>query len=145
MKQSFFEFFLGLVVLLVASFGIYYFIVNNISSSTSRNGLELSANFDQANGLKSGSLVKISGIGVGHVKSLKLKEDTFEANVSIVINHDLLLPVDSEAIVEMDGIFGETFITLIPGGSEDYLLSGQEILLTQGAPNLLSLLSAFAN
>ena len=62
----------------------------------------------------------------------------------MVIDKDLSIPFDTEAVVEMDGIFGEPFITLLPGGSENYLKSGDEIILTQGATNLLSLLSAFS-
>ena len=50
------------------------------------------ANFDKVNGLKPGSSVKISGIDVGHVKSLKLKKSSFEATVSMVIDEDLSIP-----------------------------------------------------
>jgi len=144
MKQNFFEFFLGLLVLIVASFGIYYFTINNSGSVSKKSAMVIIANFDKVNGLKPGSSVKISGIDVGHVKSLELKKSSFEATVSMVIDKDLLIPFDTEAVVEMDGIFGETFITLLPGGSENYLKSGDEIILTQGATNLLSLLSAFS-
>ena len=144
MKQNFFEFFLGLLVLIVASFGVYYFTVNNSGSVSKNSAMVIIANFDKVNGLKPGSSVKISGIDVGHVKSLELKKSSFEATVSMVIDKDLLIPFDTEAVVEMDGIFGETFITLLPGGSENYLKSGDEIVLTQGATTLLSLLSAFS-
>ncbi len=143
MKQNFFEFFLGLLVLIVASFGIYYFIKNSSGSVSKASEMMIFANFDRVNGLKPGSSVKISGIDVGHVKSLKLKESSFEAIVSMIIDKNLLIPFDTEAVVEMDGIFGEPFITLLPGGSDNYLKSGDEIMLTQGTANLLSLLSAF--
>ena len=144
MKQNFFEFFLGLLVLIVASFGVYYFTINNSGSVPKNSAMVIIANFDKVNGLKPGSPVKISGIDVGHVKSLELKRSSFEATVSMVIDKDLSIPFDTEAVVEMDGIFGETFVTLLPGGSENYLKSGDEIILTQGATNLLSLLSAFS-
>ena len=144
MKQNYFEFFLGLLVLIVASFGIYYFTINSSGSVSKTSEMMIFANFDKVNGLKPGSSVKISGIDVGHVKSLKLKESSFEATVSMIIDKNLLIPFDTEAVVEMDGIFGEPFITLLPGGSDNYLKSGDEIMLTQGATNLLSLLSAFA-
>ena len=144
MKQNVFEFFLGLLVLIVASFGVYYFTINNSVTISKNSAMVIIANFDKVNGLKPGSSVKISGIDVGHVKSLELKKNSFEATVSMAIDEDLLIPFDTEAVVEMDGIFGETFITLLPGGSENYLKSGDEIILTQGSTNLLSLLSAFS-
>ena len=143
MKQNFFEFFLGLLVLIIASFGIYYFINSSKDSLSKSSGILFVANFDKVNGLNSGSPVKISGIDVGYVKSLKLNDRTFQATVSIIINDDLSIPFDTEAVIEMDGIFGEPFITLLPGGSDDYLQPGDEIMLTQGAANLFSLLSAF--
>ncbi len=145
MKQNFLEFILGLAVLGVTAICLYFFIINNKTAFDSNEGLELIANFDQVNGLKSGSLVKISGIAVGYVKSLSLNQNTFEAKVFLNIDSSLLIPVDTEALVEMDGIFGDTFITLVPGGADENLAQGQEIMLTQGAPNLLSLLSTFAN
>ena len=105
MKQNLFEFFLGLLVLIVASFGIYYFTINNTDSVSKNSAMVIIANFDKVNGLKPGSSVKISGIDVGHVKSLKLKKSSFEATVSMAIDKDLSIPFDTEAVVEIDGIF----------------------------------------
>ena len=143
MRQNLLETLLGLIILVITAAGIYYLVSNSQSGIRSEKGIELTASFDQVNGLKSGSLVKISGITVGYVKSLKLENSTFEADVSLIINKELQLPNDTEAVVEMDGIFGDTFITLVPGGSDQILKSGDQLILTQGTSSLLSLLSAF--
>ena len=120
--------------------------MSNSGDTLKGNGaIEISASFDKANGLRPGSLVKISGITVGSVKSLILNKETFEAKVHMIIQDDLLIPRDSEAVVEMDGIFGDTFVSLIPGGDNNYLAPGDEIVFTQGTSSILSLLSSFLN
>ena len=143
MRQHLLETFLGLLVLMVTIAGIFYLLSNSQNKLRDEKGIELTASFDQVNGLKSGSLVKIAGISVGYVKSLTLTKESFEANVSLVIDKELQLPSDTEAVVEMDGIFGDTFVTLVPGGSDRVLKSGDQLILTQGTSSLLSLLSAF--
>lgn len=145
MNQSIVEIILGILVLIVTISGIFFFFNYTKGIIVSENTIKLIASFDQANGLKDGSLVKISGISVGLVESLELNKTTFEARVSMLLDGDLRIPQDTEAAVETDGIFGETFITLVPGGSDEYLSSGEEIFLTQGASSLLSLLSTFIN
>ena len=136
---------MGFLILLITIYCVYFF-VSNSGDTLKRNGaIEISASFDKANGLKSGSLVKISGITVGSVKSLTLNKETFEAKVQMIIQDDLLIPSDSEAVVEMDGIFGDTFVSLIPGGDNNYLAPGDEIVFTQGTSSIISLLSSFLN
>ena len=76
MKQNFFEFVLGLLVLIVSAFGVYYFAINNSGSVSKNSAMVIIANFDKVNGLKPGSSVKISGINVGHVQSLNLKKSS---------------------------------------------------------------------
>ena len=142
-KQNILETLLGVIVLLVTICGIIYLISNSQNRIAIDKGIELKASFDQVNGLKSGSLVKISGITVGYVKSLQLAKNTFEADVGMIVDGDLNLPSDTEAVVEMDGIFGDTFVSLIPGGSAQILKSGDQLILTQGTSGILSLLSAF--
>ena len=145
MNQSIFETFLGFLILLVTIYCVYFFVPNSGNTLKGKGAIEISASFDKANGLKSGGLVKISGITVGSVKSLTLNKETFEAKVNMIIQDDLLIPSDSEAVVEMDGIFGDTFVSLIPGGDNSYLVPGDEILFTQGTSSILSLLSSFLN
>ena len=143
MKQNILETLLGVIVFLITICGIIYLISNSQNRIAIDRGIELKASFDQVNGLKSGSLVKISGITVGYVKSLQLAKNTFEADVDMIVDGDLNLPSDTEAVVEMDGIFGETYVSLIPGGSTQILKSGDQLILTQGTSSILSLLSAF--
>ena len=143
MRQNILETILGFIVLVVTISGIFYLVSNVPNKIGTKQGLELVASFDQINGLKSGSSVKISGIPVGYVKSLQLTKNTFEADVTLVVDGDLNLPSDTEAVVEMDGLFGDTFISLVPGGSTQILKSGDHLILTQGTSSILSLLSAF--
>ncbi len=143
MKQNILETILGVIIIVVTVSGIFYLLSNVQNRIITDKGIELIAKFDQVNGLKSGNLVKVSGITVGYVKSLQLEKNTFEADVILKIDGDLNLPSDTEAVVEMDGIFGDTFVSLIPGGSSQILKGGDQLILTQGTSSILSLLSAF--
>ena len=71
MKQNFFEFFLGLLVLIVASFGVYYFTINNSGTVSKNSAMVVIANFDTVNGLKPGSSVKIDVFHVALLNELK--------------------------------------------------------------------------
>ena len=84
MSQSIFETFLGFIILLITIYCVYFFVSNSGDTLKGNQAIEISASFDKANGLRPGSLVKISGITVGSVKSLTLNKETFEAKVHIL-------------------------------------------------------------
>lgn len=50
------------------------------------------------------------------------------------------LPVDSSASINTQGLLGEQFISLEPGGQQAYLVNGDHIKLTQSAVVLENLI-----
>ena len=131
--------FMGIVAL--------FFITTRVSSfdefSTGQ-GYELKARFDQVGTLKVRSPVSISGVQIGRVTAIEFDTERLEAVVSMRIasRYDRI-PADSDASILTSGILGGQYVGLQPGGAEDYLEDGDEILYTQSAVVLEQLISKY--
>jgi len=141
MKNSVFETVVGGVVLLVALFFLVF--AYQSSNFTHFDGYIISANFSQANGVKEGTEIKISGVHVGSVIGQSLDQDQYTAIVKMRINSNIKLPIDTTASTMSEGLLGGLFISLEPGGAPDYLEPGDKIIYTQSSPNLEQLLGKF--
>jgi phospholipid/cholesterol/gamma-HCH transport system substrate-binding protein len=97
-------------------------------------GLTLYASFDEIGGLAARSPVVIGGVKVGQVKRIELANDgSFRARVTMDVDGALKLPDDTQAAVLTQGVLGNQYVGLSPGGSEELLKDGGEILYTQSA------------
>lgn len=141
MNNSVFETVIGAVVLLVAVFFLAF--AYQSSNFTHFDGYVVSANFTQAEGIKEGTEVKISGVHVGTVIGQSLDPEQYTAVVKMRINTNVKLPLDTTASVTSEGLLGGRFISLEPGGDPDFLKPGDKILYTQSSPNLEQLLGKF--
>jgi phospholipid/cholesterol/gamma-HCH transport system substrate-binding protein len=75
------------------------------------------------------------------VVAQELDPQTFQARVTMMIDPKLKLTDDSTAKVSSEGILGQPFISLEPGGSETVIADGGEIQFTQGAIDIWKLVS----
>lgn len=105
---------------------------------------QVSARFRNIGELRVRAPVKISGVRVGEIASIRLDPQTFEA----IVTMDLLpsageIPSDSSAGIFTAGLLGDRYIGLSPGGDPEPLANGDEILLTQSAVVLEELISKF--
>ena len=112
--------------------------VGGLSYSGPR-GFELVATFDNVGGLSARSPAMISGVKVGQVKTIGLDAD-LRARVVIDIDPNLELPADTSAAIRTQGLLGDQFIALEPGAEEVLLGPGEEILYTDSALDLESLI-----
>jgi phospholipid/cholesterol/gamma-HCH transport system substrate-binding protein len=97
-------------------------------------GLTLYASFDEIGGLAARSPVVIGGVKVGQVKKIELAPDgSFRARVTMDVDHALKLPDDTQAAVLTQGVLGNQYVGLSPGGSDTMLRDGGEITYTQSA------------
>ena len=87
-----------------------------------------------------GSDVRLSGIKIGTVVSQRLNAETYQAVVTLDLARDVKIPDDTSAKIASDGLLGGSYVALTPGGSPDYLTDGGEIMFTQGAVDLMSLI-----
>ena len=101
---------------------------------------ELTASFRSAEGISTGTDVRLAGVTVGSVEDMALNPETYRADTTFSIQEGLSLPEDTAVIVASEGLLGGSYIELIPGGSPFALEPGGEILDTQSSISLLNLL-----
>ena len=104
---------------------------------------ELDAEFSNISGVKTGADVQIAGVTVGKVRGLRLNEDN-RAVVTLQLDKDVKIPVDSMASVKSQGIIGDKLIQITLGGDEIAYKTGETIVDTESAVDLESLISKFA-
>jgi len=62
-----------------------------------------------------------------------------------IFDSNLAIPSDTAAVIETDGIFGEKYIELHPGGDIETLSPGQRLSYVQDSVVLESLLNQVVN
>lgn len=141
MRRNIIETIMGAVVLVVAAaFIVIAFSSGEVSKVT---GYEIVAEFDDATGVAAGSDVRMAGVKIGSVSSLDLDPSTFFANATLSIDESVQLPLDTSARILSDGLLGNTYIALEPGGDTENIAAGGRIEYTQGSVNLVDLLGRF--
>lgn len=141
MNHNFIEIIIGFGVVLVAVLFVGY-AMNKANISTN-NSYVLSAAFDNIDGINQGSDVRISGVKIGKVSDIIIDNQTFMAKASLNMDSDIQIPTDSSASIVSSGLLGSKYIAIIPGGAEENLSNGDEIILTQSSVNFEDLLGRF--
>lgn len=113
-------------------------------SYAGRGGLVLHATFDQIGGLKPRAPVSVAGVTVGQVREIGL-DDSLRARVTLEVDKDLALPVDSSAAIHTEGLLGDQFVALEPGGEDKLLEDGEEIEFTESALSVERLIGKFVH
>ncbi|MEE8329295.1 MAG: outer membrane lipid asymmetry maintenance protein MlaD [Thermodesulfovibrionia bacterium] len=99
------------------------------------------AHFANISGLKEGATIEIAGVTIGKVSKIYL--DDYEASVELLIDPEVRLQEDSIASIRTQGIIGDKYIKISPGGAEEYIKPGGEVLETESAINLEELVSKY--
>ena len=107
-------------------------------------GMELRATFEEIGGLKERAPVRVSGVTVGQVASIRLADD-LRAYVVLDVDPGLELSADTSAAIRTNGLLGDQFVALEPGGEEELLRTGDEVAFTESALNLEKLVGAFVH
>jgi phospholipid/cholesterol/gamma-HCH transport system substrate-binding protein len=86
----------------------------------------------------------MSGVTIGRVTRIEFDPAALDAVVTMEIDARYnQIPEDSDASILTAGLLGSQYVGLQAGGSEFYLEDGSEILLTQSAVVLESLIGKF--
>ncbi len=139
--SNYFEIIVGTFVLFCAIF--FFFTSFRSAQVGDTKGYYLIAKFDNIDGINSGSDVKISGVKVGTVEEQFLDEKDFRATLKINISNSVKLPLDSSAKISSEGLLGSKFLSISPGGDEENIKDGGEILFTQSSVSFEDLLGKF--
>ena len=105
---------------------------------------EITARFDNVGSLRQRAPVSMSGVTIGRVTRIEFDPAALDAVVTMEIDarYDQI-PEDSDASILTAGLLGSQYVGLQAGGSEFYLEDGSEIMLTQSAVVLESLIGKF--
>ncbi|MBN2332919.1 MAG: outer membrane lipid asymmetry maintenance protein MlaD [Deltaproteobacteria bacterium] len=100
------------------------------------------AHFNSASGLKAGAQVQIAGVPVGKVDRISLDENEM-AKVELLIDPGVELQADVIASIKTQGIIGDKFVKISPGGDDELLKDGDRITETESAIDLEELISKY--
>jgi phospholipid/cholesterol/gamma-HCH transport system substrate-binding protein len=140
-NNNYFEIIVGTFVLFCA---IFFFATSFKSAKIGTSaGYEIIAKFDNIDGIAGGSDVKISGVKIGTITDQFLDEKDFRATLKILINNSVKIPADSSAKISSEGLLGSKYLSITPGGDEEFLSAGDEIQFTQSSVNFEDLLGKF--
>lgn len=98
---------------------------------------DVAVDFHDVNGLKPGSPVRVSGVGVGRVEKIEL-EGVGKVRVHFSVPPDIAPHIDAQVAVQAVGIVGDMSLDYNPGTSPQMLAAGQAITGNEAAPGLTS-------
>jgi len=117
------------VLLMIPLLGFIFF--SGDARTDSADGYELTASYNQVDGVSIGTNVLLAGVPVGKVTALSFDADEFQAILTFVIRDDIRLPTDTAALIISDGLLGGKYIKLDVGGAEDMFQPGDAFEYTQ--------------
>ncbi|MEM7542186.1 MAG: outer membrane lipid asymmetry maintenance protein MlaD [Pseudomonadota bacterium] len=103
----------------------------------------LEARFVSSSGLKPGAFIEIGGVRVGKVDNIELDFESYESVVSLALDPRVTLQEDAIASIRTEGIIGDKFVKITPGGSEVMLEDGDVIFETESSISLEELISKY--
>ncbi|GAA6149395.1 outer membrane lipid asymmetry maintenance protein MlaD [Pseudooceanicola nitratireducens] len=131
----------GAVLALAIGFGIYAAQIAGVGTGGA--GYPLSASFRSADGVSLGTDVRLAGVKIGTVTGIDLDETTYRAVTTFTVRDGIEVPDDSSVVISSEGLLGGNYVEILPGGSPFSYAAGDEVLDTQGAVSLVSLLMKF--
>jgi phospholipid/cholesterol/gamma-HCH transport system substrate-binding protein len=108
------------------------------------NSYILYARFNKVSGLRVGNPVDMLGLEVGKVAAFKLDQKDLVAIVELKIDDGIKVYDDAIASIKTEGLIGDKYVSLDPGGGGDLLKPGGMITDTQSPIDLGDLISKYA-
>ncbi|MHB8209942.1 MAG: outer membrane lipid asymmetry maintenance protein MlaD [Acidithiobacillus sp.] len=137
MEKRAIDWWVGIFVLLgIAALVVLALRVGNLSGFAYNNGYVLHADFTNVGSLKVRSPVRLGGVTIGEVTHIGMDPKTFMANVTMRIEPKVKLPTDTGASIYTEGLLGEQYVAVQPGGMPQDLKPGGTITMTQSAVNI---------
>ncbi len=108
------------------------------------NSYSLFARFTSVTGLRVGSSVHMLGIEIGRVERLTMDQKDQKAVVEIRIQEGIKIFDDAIASIKTEGLIGDQYLSIDPGGSGAPLAPGGSITETQPAIDMADLIGKYA-
>ena len=104
----------------------------------------LSARFTSVTGLRVGSPVYMFGIEVGRVERLTMDQKDRKAAVDLQIKQGIKVYDDAIATIKTEGLIGDKYLRIDPGGAGELLNPGGTITETQPDLDIGDLIGKYA-
>ena len=127
------KFFYGVIAIII--------LLNLVLTEKNRVGKDVNnyfATFNKIDGVSVGTDVVISGIKVGEVKEILIKDNY--PQISINVNKSIEISDDSSISIQTDGLFGKKFLLIEIGGNNVYLKNGEKFSFSEDSIVLEELL-----
>ena len=128
-----------IIVLFCLLFAVNVFKSGIKIKNTTYNKL-LYARFNNIDGIKLGSIVKIAGVNVGSVEDIELDGSDFNVKLTMRLMSNISIPSDSVISVNSEGLLGGKYLSIEPGIEETYLKNGDYFSSTQSTMNIEKLI-----
>jgi phospholipid/cholesterol/gamma-HCH transport system substrate-binding protein len=104
----------------------------------------LLAKFSSVSGLRKDNPVRILGIEVGRVEKITMDQENLKAVVHLQIKKDIKIYDDAIASIKTEGLIGDKYLSIDPGGGGELLKPGGVITDTQAPVDIEQLISKYA-
>ena len=105
----------------------------------------LFARFTSVSGLRTGSSIQMLGIEIGRVDDFTMDQENQMAVVEFRINKGIKIYDDAIASIKTEGLIGDRYVSIDPGGGTDELLQpGGTITETESPTDIQDLISKYA-
>jgi phospholipid/cholesterol/gamma-HCH transport system substrate-binding protein len=102
------------------------------------------AKFISVTGLRVDSPAKVLGIEVGKVETITMDQENQKAIVKIKIKKGIKIYDDAIASIKTEGLMGDKYVSIDPGGGGSLLEANGTIVETQSPVDIESLISKYA-
>ena len=113
-------------------------------SFLSDNSYPLKAQFTSVSGLRVGNPVDMMGLEIGRVEGLTMDPQQQKAVVEIRIRKGIKIYDDAIASIKTEGLIGDEYLSIDPGGAGTLLKPGGSIIETQPPVDLIDLIGKSA-
>jgi len=133
---------LGLFVVFVI-FAVWIIVETLGGVDLFRGGYHLNAQFETAQDLKEGDLVKMAGVEIGRVEKIALAGQ--KVQVTMKLHPDVVVKTDSKALIKFTGLMGQNFVAVDFGSPGAPRAVDGTLLATEEQPDLSAIMAKLDN
>jgi phospholipid/cholesterol/gamma-HCH transport system substrate-binding protein len=108
------------------------------------NTYSLFAKFNTVTGLREGNPVNMLGLEIGQVNKFTMDQENQVVQVEFKINKGIEIFDDAIASIKTEGLIGDKYVAIDPGGGGDLLADGDTITDTNSPTDIMDLVSKYA-
>ena len=108
------------------------------------NAYSLFGKFNTVTGLREGNPVNMLGIEIGRVHKFSMDQENQQVEVEFKIDKGYEVFDDAIASIKTEGLIGDKYVAIDPGGGGDLLADGDTITDTNSPTDIMELISKYA-